>query len=93
MAKLLLNKGLGGFSFSAAFSKEFSKTYGVELKSLCKDEDGDFGYGIGIRSDYRVVELFEKVGPLSKSSDLELVEIVSLEGVKIIEEDGFEELV
>lgn len=87
MAKLLLNKGLGGFS------KKFFEIYGVELKSLCKDEDGDFGYGLGVRSDLRVIELFEKVGPLSKSSDLELVEIPSLEGVKIIEEDGVEELV
>lgn len=95
MKELLISRCFGGFGFSRKFMELFKEEYGKSLKELCIDEDGDLGYPISIRSDEKVLELFKKVGTKFASgaySELEIVEVESLEGLYIEDYDGAEYL-
>ena len=92
--ELLLNKAFGGFEFSSAFYAMYEEKYGYSLKSLCKDEDGDFGYfPISVRIDEKVISLFKELGAKISSafgSELELIKIKTLDSIFIVDYDGVE---
>lgn len=94
MFNLLVSRCFGGFGFSNKFSALFEDRYGESLKSLCVDEDGDYGYyPLSVRTDERVIELFKEMGSKfssASSAELELVTVSSLKDLYVVNYDGAE---
>lgn len=96
MFNLLISRSFGGFGFSNKFMTLFEERYGESLKSMCVDEDGDYGfYPISVRTDKRVIELFKEMGTKFSSAsfaELELVSVPTLDNLFVVEYDGAESL-
>lgn len=90
--EILLNKGIGGFSFPSKFCKLFFDTFGFDLAELCIDDDGDFSYGLTVRTDTRILNLFKSNPALFKTSDLEIEFLNASKDFYIEDIDGSETL-
>lgn len=91
MPKVLYNRCYGGFGFSDKFVEEFNRLYPDAEKPL-RDYDDD----CAVRSDPRIIELFERMGTKEASGDYAELKVSAVpDGFEwsINEYDGMESVV